>query len=218
QQHPANNQVGQLHGAHVDGGGRGGVAKLRQAAQDESAAQQRGQRGAQRVEGLRERKARRGRLGRPQDGHVGVGRHLQQRDARGQHKQRPQKQPVGPLRGGRIKQEGAHGRHHKAQQHALFVAQARHQLAGRNTHQKVRPEKAQVNQVGLRKGQLKNGLQIGNQNVVETRDEAPQKEQGSNGGQRRGVARGGAGGGRGSSRPAEGGSRSSHSKNKQVMW
>lgn len=43
----------------------------------------------------------------------------------------------------------------------------------------------------LRVAELKNGLQVQNEDVVEARDEAPQEEQRGHGAQDRGVARGG---------------------------
>lgn len=43
----------------------------------------------------------------------------------------------------------------------------------------------------LRVAELKNGLQVRNEDVVEARDEAPQEEQCGHGAQDQGVARGG---------------------------
>ena len=189
-EHTADAEVGHLHGAHVDGVGGAGGVEVGQVREDEGRAQQRGHRGTQRVERLREREPGRGRLRRAEHGHVRVAGHLQQHHAGSQHEQRPQKQPVRAAVGGGVKQEAARRRYQKAQQHAALVANALHHLAGRNAHHEVGPEEAEIHQVGLGIAQAEDGLEVGNQDVVETGDEAHHEKQHRERAQRRAVARG----------------------------
>ena len=62
----------------------------------------------ERVEGLRQVQAARGRRGGPRIGDVRVGGDLQQRDAGREHEQRAEEQRIRPQRGGRIEQRGSH--------------------------------------------------------------------------------------------------------------
>ena len=151
--------------------------------QDEERTQQRGHRGAQRVEGLHQGQrpcflARRG-----QQGYVGVARHLQQRDAAGQDEQRSQEDAVGLGAGGRIEQHAAQGGNQKAADHAVLVPQPRNELAERNGGDGVGREEAELDQQRLRVVQVEHGLQVWHQNVVQAGDEAQHEEQAGQHGQ-----------------------------------
>ena len=156
-------------------------------AQDQHRAQQGAQCRAQRVEGLRQVQPARGRLRPAQQRHIGIGRHLQQRDARGQHEQRAQEQRIGVQALGRTEHQAAHRGDAQPGDDAALVAQALQQPARRHRDQEIGREEAELDQHRLHIAQREHRLQVRDEDVVQRGDQTPHEEQRGQDRQRSGV-------------------------------
>ncbi len=182
-QHRGHDQVGQLHRLRVGQafglaqhgvalGGAGG-----RAAEDQVAAEQRRQGGADRVERLHQVEPRRGGVRVTDDRDVGIGRDLQQGDAAGDHEQRAEGDAVGDQARGRDHAQRAERHDAQADHQRALVADAFDQLGRRQRGEEVGDEPHRLDQRGLGVAQLEHAAQVRQQRVVDDGDEAPHEEQ-----------------------------------------
>ena len=163
-QHRRQDEVGQPHRRRLGG--------ARAPGQDQGGAEQGRQGGAQGVEPLGEGQAAGGGFRPAQDGHVRIGRHLQEGHARRQKEQGQEEHGVAAgVRGGEEEQASA-GHGAQPADHAPLVAQAIDQPPGRKGDQEISREKAQLDEHGLGVVQAEDALEVGHQDVVQTGDEA----------------------------------------------
>ena len=102
---------------------------------------------------------------------------MQQYDAGSQDEQCAQEDGIRRAARRRIKQDAAEGGNQETANHAAFIADFFHQLAGGNRHQRIRGEEAELHQHGLRIAQVENAFQVGNQDIVHAGDEAHHEKQ-----------------------------------------
>ena len=102
---------------------------------------------------------------------------MQQHDAGGQNEQRAQEDGVRCTISGRIKQGAAESGNQETANHTAFIADFFHQFAGGNRHQSICGEEIKLHQHNLRKVQVENAFQVGNQDIVHAGDEAHREEQ-----------------------------------------
>ncbi|MCY1301919.1 hypothetical protein D9M70_515560 [compost metagenome] len=145
--------------------------------QDQRRTEHRGQRRAERVEGLGQGQAARGRIRRTKHGHVRVGRNLQQRDAACQHEESTEEQRIDAKACRRDEQRAADGGDDEAEHDPPFVADALDERAGGQRDDEIGAEEAELDQHRLRVVEREDVLQMRDQNVVQARDEAPHEEQ-----------------------------------------
>ena len=115
---------------------------LRSGVQDEVPAEERSNRGAERVESLREIQPAGSGFLRAEHRHVWVRGNLQDGDAACQDHQGAEKQRVRRHRGGRHEEQGAGAHHQDAGHHGALVADGINQAGGRNRKNKVRRKDA----------------------------------------------------------------------------
>ena len=156
--------------------------------QDQQAAEQRRQRVAHRVEGLDEVQAGRGALRRPDHRHVGVGRDLQQRHARGQHELGAQEHRKRRDRRRGHEQQRPHRHRRQADDQRGLVADRLDQLGRRQRHDEVGAEEGELDQRRLLVVEREHGLEVRRQHVVEHRTEPPHEEDGGQHRERPGIA------------------------------
>jgi hypothetical protein len=114
------------------------------AAQNEVAAQQRPNHGAQSVKRLGEVQALVAGFLRPERGHEGVGDGFECGQPAGQDEQRPPEKSERAGIGRGHEQESAQRVQPQAQLHAALVAEALHEQARRNAHHGIRPENGEL--------------------------------------------------------------------------
>ena len=152
------------------------VRALDHVGENQQAAEERRQRGAQRVQRLGQGQPAGAGLLRAEQGHVRIGGHLQHGDAGGQHEQRAEEGGVKVQRRGRPETQRADAGDRQPGHDALLVAQCRDHAPGRHAHQEVRAEKGELHQDRLRVVELEDRLQVRDQDVVEAGQEAPHEE------------------------------------------
>ena len=148
-----------------------------QRAQDHDRADGRKQRRAERIEGLCQREpAVRGRC-TPELRDQRVGGDLQHGNSGGQHEERQEKCCIDA--GGRRRHEQqATCRHRSQTEHdAGQVPDPGDQVPCRQGHEEVRREESELRQHGLGIGQREQAFELGDQDVIETRQPAPDEEQ-----------------------------------------
>ncbi|MNE51769.1 hypothetical protein D3C80_1464140 [compost metagenome] len=145
--------------------------------EDGDRADQRTDRGAQRVEGLGHVQPGGGGFRPAEDVHVGVGRHLQQGHARGEDEQRGEEERIGLRAGRRIEQQAAEAGGGQADDDPALVAEAFDQAPGGEGHDEVGGEEAELDQRGLHIGEGEHRLQVRDEDVVQRSDQAPHEEQ-----------------------------------------
>jgi len=125
-----------------------------------------------------------------QQGHIGVGRNLHQRDAGRQHKQRTQEEGVGLQLGRRVEQQAAYANRAQAHGDAALVANPAQQRAGGHGHHEVGGEEAKLDQHGLHIAQREHRLQVRDEDVIQRGDQAPHEKKRGQYRERPGVALG----------------------------
>ena len=120
----------------------------------------------------------------PNTATYGIRRNLQGRDPSGKDHQSNQEERIRRHGGSGNEQNGSRSHREKSGDHGPFVADPLHDLSHGNRKKKVCREKRELNEHDLRVAQVEDRLQVGNQNVVETGEKSPHKEQSRNDHQR----------------------------------
>ena len=167
EQHRSQGQVRSLHGLDFHGlvdsliGADGGCR------QDENRTDVGADRGARRIERLRQRQAACCRFGPAKHCNIRIGCDLQQGDSRCEHEEREQEQRIRLHRRGRVKPDAADGCDTQSNDDALLVADVFDQVAGGQGRNRVGAEEAELHQRRLEIAQREDRFQVRDQDVVE---------------------------------------------------
>src|SRR5262249_14783948 len=124
----------------------------------------------------------------PQDGHVRIGAHLQERLAASHDEERKKKKSIDPRGSRRKKQERAGGADQQPNQESSAVADLLHEPSGRQCRKKIPAEERRLDEGRLKIIESQSLLQMWNQDVIQVDTQRPKEEQTGDQNKRHNVA------------------------------